>query len=136
MPGLAQQQCALRIEKAQNKAMRIIYFADYHAPVEPLFKEKHIIRINDFITLQNILFVALMIISRSSRMCMIIIRLLTNWVCFMHPKSTLQCMVYTLYRKKCVVSWNFYTRKLSSNLNNLSRAQLKTNISQYMIDQY
>ena len=30
----------------------------------------------------------------------------------------------------------FYTRQLSSNLNNLSRAQLKTKISQYMIDQY
>ena len=42
--------------------------------------------------------------------------------------------------KKCVVSWNIYTRiytrNLSSNLNNLSRAQLQTKISQYMIDKY
>ena len=38
--------------------------------------------------------------------------------------------------KKCVDSWNSYTRKLRINLKNLSRAQLKRKITQYMIDQY
>ena len=135
-----------KIEKAQNKAMRIISFADYHAPVEPLFKEKHIIRINDFIALQNILFVHDCFHNKLPSCFNDYFTLVSD----VHDHNTFSNEMGMLYApevnttmyglhslsKKCVASWNFYTRKLSSNLKNLSRAQLKKNISQYMIDQY
>ena len=85
--------------------MRIIPFADFHAPVEPLFREKHIIRINYFIALQNILFVHDCFHKKLPSCVNDYFTLVSDvhdhntFANEMDPKSTLQCMVYTPYRK-------------------------------------
>ena len=46
-----------KVHKLQNKAMRIITFADFQASSDPIFKYLKILKLQDFITLQNCLFV-------------------------------------------------------------------------------
>ena len=97
--------------------MRIISFADFHAPVEPLFKEKHIIRINDFITLQNILSVHDCFHNKLPSCFNDYFTLVWD----VHDHNTFANAMGMLYApevnttmyglhslsKKCVVSWNF-----------------------------
>ena len=46
-----------KVFKLQNRAMRIISFADFHANADPLYKMINVLKLNDPITLQNCLFV-------------------------------------------------------------------------------
>ena len=46
-----------RIIKLQNKAVRVINFADFHAPSSRLYKASHIMKLKDLITLNNFLYV-------------------------------------------------------------------------------
>ena len=43
--------------KLQNRAIRIINFADFHADVNPIYKENGVLKLEDFVRLQNMLFV-------------------------------------------------------------------------------
>ena len=45
------------ISKIQNKAMRILSFADFYSNSNPLYKNMNIIKIKDFVSMQNCLFV-------------------------------------------------------------------------------
>ena len=46
-----------KLTKLQNKALRIINFADFHAPSSPLYKTPQILKLKDLITLNNFLYV-------------------------------------------------------------------------------
>ena len=46
-----------RITSLQNHAVRIMCFADYHAPVDPLYYDLKPIKFKDLVHLQNTLFV-------------------------------------------------------------------------------
>ena len=46
-----------KVFKLQNKAMRIIQFADFHANPHPIYKANKILKLEDHIELQNCLFV-------------------------------------------------------------------------------
>ena len=45
------------ISKLQNRALRIINFKNYQDESNPLYSSNKILKINDFITLQNVLLV-------------------------------------------------------------------------------
>ena len=46
-----------RIENLQNKAIRVINFAKFNAPSNPLYKDSNILKLSDHIKLQNFMFV-------------------------------------------------------------------------------
>ena len=46
-----------KVFKLQNRAVRTISFSDFHADPNPIFKAVKILKLEDLITLQNILFV-------------------------------------------------------------------------------
>ena len=46
-----------RISKLQNHAIRVMSFADYGAPVDPLYRDLGLIKFNDLVHLKNSLFV-------------------------------------------------------------------------------
>ena len=46
-----------RIMKVQNKALRIINFADFNIPSSPLYKTSNILKLKDHVTLNNFLYV-------------------------------------------------------------------------------
>ena len=55
--GQSQNNHVKRIIKLQEKAIRIINFAEYHQPTPKLFKNSKILKFQDRITLKNFLFV-------------------------------------------------------------------------------
>ena len=46
-----------RITKLQNKALRIINFADFRAPSSPLYKISNVLKFTDLVSLKNFLYV-------------------------------------------------------------------------------
>ena len=46
-----------KVFKLQNRAMRILSFADFDANADPLYKLYNVLKLNDLITLQNCIFV-------------------------------------------------------------------------------
>ena len=50
-------QHIIRLQKIQNKAMKIINFSKYNDPVDPIYFKLNVLKINDQVTLQNILYV-------------------------------------------------------------------------------
>ena len=46
-----------KIFKLQNRAMRIINFSDFRAEADPLYKDNKILKLDDYIKMQNCLFV-------------------------------------------------------------------------------
>ena len=46
-----------KVFKLQNRAMRILSFADFHANADPLYKLYNVLKLNDLITLQNCIFI-------------------------------------------------------------------------------
>ena len=45
-----------KVFKLQNRAMRILSFADFYANADPLYKMLNILKMNDTIALQNCIF--------------------------------------------------------------------------------
>ena len=45
-----------KVFKLQNRAMRILSSADFHANADPLYKMSNILKLNDIIALQNCIF--------------------------------------------------------------------------------
>ena len=46
-----------KVLKLQDRALRILYFADFHANADPVYKMFNILKLNDIIALQNCIFV-------------------------------------------------------------------------------
>ena len=46
-----------KVFKLQNRAIRTISFSDFHADPNPVYKNLKILKLEDLVTLQNVLFV-------------------------------------------------------------------------------
>ena len=55
--GQFQNQHVTRLEKIQNKAIRIINFSKYNDPVDPIYHKLKILKLSDQVKLQNFLYV-------------------------------------------------------------------------------
>ena len=55
--GQLQSKHIKRLIQLQNKAIRVINFASYHSPVDPLYKNSKILKISDVIKLQNFVYI-------------------------------------------------------------------------------
>ena len=55
--GQVQNKHIKRLIQFQNKAIRVINFASYHSPVDPLYKNSKILKICDVIKLQNFVYI-------------------------------------------------------------------------------
>ena len=132
-----------KITKLQNRAMRIISFSDYRADAEPLYKRNNILKLDDYIKLQNSLFVYDFLHENLPDCFSDYFQKLDE----IYPKqmstinSELGCL-FTPYRatqrygicsitRKCIDSWNEITKALKVDLSKLSRPILKDRISQY-----
>ena len=55
--GLRRSNHFIRLERLQNKAIKIINFANFYDPILPLYKESKILKLSDNIKLLNFLYV-------------------------------------------------------------------------------
>ena len=135
------------ITKLQDRALRVINFKTLHDDPSPLYRSNHILKLKDFITLQNILLVY-DYQKDTLPECFKDYFLNLNQVhpdkktkhsdkgCLFVPscKST----TYGLHSitHHCITDWNNLTLQLDKNLLEYSRHALKTKIFKHMIALY
>ena len=135
-----------KVFKLQNRAMRILAFSDFHANADPLYKIHNVLKLNDLIALQNCLFVQ-DFLNKKLPICFNSYFQLVSETHSTNTKSYgLGCLhvpyfsttKYGLnsFTRKCIDSWNFFTKTLNCNLLELSRSKLKLKISTYCIESY
>ena len=137
-----------KVFKLQNRAMRIISFADFRADENPLYAKNSILKLEDQIKLQNCLFVFDFLHKRLpesfdnyfQKLDEIytedITTINSELGCLFTPfKFTAKYGLQSITRK-CVDSWNFFTRELNTDLSKLSRPVLKGKISSYLLNKY
>ena len=132
-----------KIFKLQNRAMRIINFSDFRAEADPLYKDNKILKLDDYIKMQNCLFVHDFLHKNLPECFDDYFQKLddvyteeTNTInselgCLYTPfKSTERYGICSITRK-CIDSWNFFTKELKIDLSTLSRPVLKSKINKY-----
>ena len=135
-----------KIFKLQNKALRIISFSDFRAEANPIYRSKHILKLDDQVKLQNCLFVY-DFLNRTLPTCFddYFSRISdvhsTNTItstlgCLFTPfLSTTRYGLHSITRH-CIDDWNFFSKTLNSDLSLLSRPILKQKISLYILNSY
>ena len=135
-----------KVFRLQNRSMRIISFSDFHAEALPLYKANNILTLKDFISLQNCLFVH-DFLNNKLPSCF------QNYfkaVDVVHGKGTksqqLGCLFVPHFStkkyglasitRKCINSWNNFSRIFNCSLKTMSRFVLKSKITKYFIDSY
>ena len=135
------------IFKLQNRALRIMNFKDFHANPNPLYTNNTILKLPDFIRLQNCLFVH-DYLNNSLPACFedyyfklnyLYFNVQTrnsNLVClFSHSKNTTRYGLNSITQKS-INSWNSITKHMKTDLSSISRYKLKNLLTQYFINQY
>ena len=137
-----------KIFKLQNRALRIIDFADFRADVDPIYAKNMILKLADQIKLQNCLFV-FDFLHKKLPECFDnyftkldeiysdeITTINSELGCLFTPfMSTVKYGLQSITRQ-CIATWNFFTKELNTNLSKLSRPVLKNKISSYFFDKY
>ena len=145
--GISNNSYVKKIEKLQNKAMKIINFKEFTAPSNPLYADCELLKLNDVIMLKNCLFVH---------------DFLNNCLpnCFKDYYQKLN-MVYDHYETRgssrgalfvpatstskyginsityqSIKSWNHISSLIKTRLSALSRTNLKNTLTHYFLDKY
>ena len=135
-----------KIITLQKRAIRTIKFAEFDAPSSPLFKNLKVLKIQDFVKLQNCLFVHDYL--NNTLPCCFDNHFQT--LAAVHGKLTKASELGCLYvphsrttkfglksfSRICIDTWNFLTLRLDTNLKDLSRPKLKKRLFDFFIDSY
>ena len=130
----------------QNRAMRIISFADFHADANPIYKELKILKLEDFISLQNALFVHDFLnkklptcfddyFKKAADIHSIGTKSAKLGCLFVPLVSTIKYGIQSISRQS-ILSWNTLCKDLNSNLADLSRSVAKNKITTHFLQSY
>ena len=133
-------------KKQFRPAIRTISFSDFHADPNPIYKSLKILKLEDSITLQNILFVYDFLKKTLPSCFDSYFTRLTDLHDFNTVNSDLGCL-FTPYlsttryglnsiTRKCIDSWNEASRLLKIDLTTLSRPVLKSKMHTHFTDNY
>ena len=132
--------------RLQNRAQRIIDFADFRAEVKPIYKRNKMLNLEDQINVQNCLFVFDYFKGSLPRSFNGYFTRINE----VHSRETISSNLGLLYAphfsttrygmnsfiKKCIVNWNFFSRYFGSNLSSFERSSLKRKLETYFLNAY
>ena len=135
-----------KVFKLQNRAMRIISFSDFYSNPHPIYKQYKIIKLNDFISLQNCMFVY-DFLNNNLPTCFAQYFKLVKVIHSIGTKSSEMGCLYVPHfatktyglnsiTKKSIDSWNYFTKTFKCNLKNYSRTALKNKITCHFLNTY
>ena len=135
-----------KIFKLQNRALRIIYFANFRADSNPLYINLKIVRLNDLIIMQNCLFVHDSL-KKNSPLCFHDYFKHTRDIHSLNTKSAESgCLFVTTCNtvryglnsitRTCISNWNDITTRLNFDLVSLSRNKLKCCLKSFFVQSY
>ena len=136
-----------KIFKLQKRALRIINFKDFRAHTNPLFKDNEILKLQDFIKLQNCLFVYDYLNTalpecfedyffRLNSMYFNVQTRNSNLGCLFSPSKKTTKYGLQSITQKSIYSWNYLTKHLKTDLTNMSRYKLKSILTKHFLNQY
>ena len=133
-----------KIEKLQEKAIKIIKFLPNDAP--KTMKELKILKLKDFITLQNILFVKDSLTNEGMTSFNKIFQQSTTTryqntrsaSSFQLRKRDFKTEKYGRFSiiNKCLSDWNQLQKHLKTNFKDIKRSELKTVVTNHLLKQY
>ena len=135
-----------KIARLQDRAMRIISFSDFNADPLPIYKSNNILRLKDFVSLQNCLFVH-DFLNNNVPLCFKNYFRTVNAIhgkgtksqqlgCLFVPHSSTKKYGLSSITRKCINSWNRFLKVFNCSLKTLSKFSLKTKITEYFINSY
>ena len=135
-----------KVFKLQNRALRTITFSDFQADPNPIYKSLKILKLDDLVTLQNVLFVYDHI-KKTLPVCFDSYFTKISDVheigtvnsalgCIFTPYSSTTRYGLNSITRKCVDSWNELSRFFKIDLATLSRPCLKAKILDFFLDGY
>ena len=135
------------IQKLQNRAIRIINFREFNVNPNPLYKNDNILKIQDFVKLQNCLLIH-DYLTNSLPNCFdnyfhkldyIYLDVQTrnsNLGCIFSPiRNTTRYGINSITQKSISV-WNSVTKTIKTDLSTTSRNKLKKIVTKYFLNQY
>ena len=136
-----------KIYKLQDRALRIINFKDFRADPSPLYIQQNVVKLHDYIRLQNCLFVH-SYLNDSLPDCFDDYYFKLNSLYFnvQTRNSNLGCLFKPSIRtsryglcsltQKSINCWNSITKSLKKDLSNMSHHTLKKMLTEYFIGNY
>jgi len=135
-----------RIFKLQNRAQRIIEFADFRDNANPLYKSNKILKLNDQVTSQNCLFV-FDFLNKNLPQCFNtyftrideihqIQTISSRLGCLFLPRFATTKYGINSITRKCIVNWNYFTRYFKSDLTSYNRSKLKEKLISFFLNMY
>ena len=135
-----------KVFKLQNRAIRTISFSDFHADPNPVYKNLKILKLEDLVTLQNVLFVH-DYLKKTLPDCFDTYFKKINEVhnigtvnselgCLFTPFLSTTRYGLNSITRKCIDSWNKFTKLFELDLVKLSRPVLKKKIQEHFINGY
>ena len=144
--GQHNKSVVARIARLQNRVMRIISFSDFGTNPDPIYKSLKVLKFYDFISLQNCLFVHDFLNNKlpdcfsefftpisqlNSKMTK---NVELGFLFIHHSKSTKYGLNST--NRKCINSWNSFSRTFNTDLSSLNRSALKSNLVAHFLNSY
>ena len=135
-----------RIFKLQNRALRIISFSNFRVDCTPVYRDLKILKLSDFIILQNCLFVhdALHHVSPvcfhdyfkyAREVHSLNTRTFSTHSLFVQHSGTIRYGINSI-TSRCISNWNHITSFLKTSLYSLSRFKLKKVIQHHLLESY
>ena len=145
--GMASNNQFQRLESLQNKAIRLIHFANFRAPVNPLYHQSKILKIKDYVTLQNFLLVLSDIKGELPKALSNTFTLIRNTHRYNTRSASHYKMVIPIVRTvaygihsicyQSVTSWNFFVDNYKTiNLHEKSKSICKKTIVKHFLGVY
>jgi hypothetical protein len=135
-----------KVFKLQNRAMRIITFSGFRDNASPLYKELKILKLDDYILLQNCLLAHDFINNKLPECFNSYFKSVSEihsqgtrsnqWGCLHIPHFATTKFGLDSITNKCIHSWNHFSKLFKCNLKNLTRNSLKNKIYSHLIDSY
>ena len=142
--GLSNYEHVNKIQKLQNRAMKIINCRDFNSPSKPLYISNKILKLNDVIKLRNCLFVHDFLNNLLPNCFYDYFKELNLIYTHDTRSSSLGCLYVPLVNTttyginsityKSIQCWNRISRLYGINLSELSRNNLKKTLTQIFID--
>ena len=134
------------ISRLQNIAMRIISFSDFNDNTDRIYKSLRVLKLKDFIALQNCLFVHDFMKNKLPSCFSDFftpIGAVGNTTTknaklgclFIHHSTTTKYGLNSTNRK-CINNWNFFSKTFNADLSSMSRSCLKQKIISYFLNSY
>ena len=132
-----------KIFTIQNKAMRAMTFSSPQTSCKPLYSKLNILKLDDYVKLQNCLFVKSVIMKTAPICFHNYFQITADQHAYNTRNSTNGCLYVTMNNtinyglnsitNKCIHDWNFFTRNARVNLMCLSMQDFKVTVSSYLL---